>query len=414
MNKLDVNSRIDYDNNFNTLAPQVSLKYLLTQIFAEHGWDFDYSLMNDVQWESLFIPSFFAVTWQKIIQLEDDPFFAYSPLANIYINLQNHVPPEMFITDMIIAIRNRYNWGFDFDNGRKIATMFPVKDLANGQRKDWTQYMNAKWGSDFSEDPKIFSFKNEIDSNDAISSAPDFTKVTYGTPVLDFSDLPAPDESNFNLVIYCWKQNQFFQVRYNDTDHVYEWALFADNIYNYEPAGSNTEFSTVASTMPVYKTLYRNSGLTDYYGLFPFCQQEGNWEGKSGEFVPWGLRLLFHRGLVYEANPAGAHGPNKYPYLTSIAFTITQEEPDLEWSNVYVHDFEGEDLGIIKKWWKDSMKYLAQSDVISGLLSLPRKELLNFAWSDIILLRNVPYIVQKMIEVIPYGNTVQAQMRRIG
>jgi hypothetical protein len=415
MNKLDAaTGKIDYANNYNTLAPQVSLKYLLQRIFEEHNWEFDYSEMGDAQWETLFIPSFYALTWQKIIQIEDEPYFTYSPLPNISINLQNHVPPELYITDLILALRNRYNWGFHFDSGKKVCKMSPLKDLANGTRKDWTKYMAAKWKSNFSEDTKIFSFKNDIDSNDGRSSPPDFSKLVFGTPVDMLEDLPAATEANFNTVVYVWKTNQYYQCRYNEEDDLYEWAFFADNIFNYEPAEYNEEFTTMASTMGMVKRLYRNNGVTDYYALLPICEQEGNWEGKAGEFVPWGLRLLFHRGLVYEANPANEIGTVQYPYLTSIAFTITQHEADLEWSNVYTHEYDGLDLGIIRKWWKDTLKYLVQSDIITGTLYLPRQELLNFSWSDIILLRNVPYILQKITEVIPYKDAVLVEARRIG
>ena len=274
--------------------------------------------------------------------------------------------------------------------------------------------MAAKLLSSFSEDPKVFSFTNEIDSHDDLSSAPDFDKPVYGTPVETFADLPAAAEGNFNNVIYVFKENKFYQCHYNETDLVYQWDIFADNIYDYKPAGSNTEIATVASTMPVYKTLYRDTGITEYYGLFPLCSQEGNWEGKQGDFVPWGLRTLFHRGMVWEALDNGTTGAQKYPYLTSIAFTITQEEPDLDWSNVYVHDFTGINLGIINYWWKDTLKYIQQTDIITLDLYLPRTELVNFRWSDVIILRNIPYAVQKITESIPYPNFITAELRRIG
>jgi hypothetical protein len=414
MNKLGTDGKLDYANNFNTLAPQVSLKYVLDRICAEHGWTFNFSEMTDVQWQTLFMPSFYAVSWQKIVQVESAPFFEYVPLPNIAINLQNHVPPEMLVTDLFIAIGQWYNWGFDWDSGRRICTLRPLKALTNGTRKDWSRFMPAQLKSDFSEDEKVYAFRSQIDSGDGLSSKPDFTKVTMGVSVQRFSELPAPGEDNFNLVVYVWKLNQYYQCRYNEDDRTYEWDVFADGVYDYEPTGYNQEVTTVASTMPVYKTLYRNNGVSDYYGLFPYCQQEGNWEGKVGEFKPWGLRLLFHRGMVWEANPLGNKGLLQYPYLTSICFAPTTEDPDLLWSTVWKHEFQGIDKGIIEYWFRDTLKYLAQTDVITGVLYLPRPELVNFRWSDIILLRNIPYIMQKITEVIPYNGTVQAELRRIG
>lgn len=414
MNGLNNLGQIDYNGNFNSLAPQISLKYVLEQVFKEHGWVFDYSQMQDLHWESLFMPSFYAVTWQKIIQTAVAPYFDYAPLPTINLNLQNHVPPDYPIANFIIDLRNRYNWGFDFDSSNRTCKMFALKNLANGKRKDWSAYMNPRQRSDFSEDLKVFSFRTTVDGADALSSQPDFAKIQKGEPVLNFSELPAPVEANFNVVVYCYFENQFFQCRYNEVDLNYEWALYADNIYDYEPDGHNEEISSAISTMPVYRTLYRTNGLTDYYGLFPLCEQEGNWEGKAGEFIRWGMRLLFHRGLVWEANSTGLQGQIQYPYLTSVPFTITQTEPDFRWSNVLKHDFEGKALGIVDYWFRDTLKYLEQSEVMSGILNLPRQELMNFSWSDVILLRNIPYIVQKIREVIPYKNTVEAELRRIG
>lgn len=414
MNKLDGNGHIDYANNYNTLAPQISLKYLLTKICEEHGWSFDYSRMPESSWQTLFLPSFFAVTWMKVVQIVDAPFFQTSPLPNIQMNLQNHVPPEVYIQKFIIMLRNRYNWGFDFDSTTKTVGIFALKDLAKGVKKDFTPYMVADLDSDFSEDKKIFSFKNTIDNGDSLSSAPDFTKVNYGAAVENAEDLPAAAEGNLNLVIFVWKENKYYQCRYNEDNHVFEWDIFADNIYDYEPDGHNTDITTEASTMPVYKTLYRNNGATDYYGFFPLCEQEGNWEGKDGEFKPWGVRLLFHRGLVFEANVLGNAGTQKYPYLTSICFTPTQTEADLEWSNVYVHRVDDVDKGIINYWWTETLDYLQQSEVATTVLMLPRTELVNLKWSDVLLLKNIPYVAQKFVEVIPYNGTVKADLRRIG
>lgn len=409
MNKPNVDGTIAYEDNAVTLAPQISLQYILEQACAEQGWRFDGSFMGTEQWKTLFMPSFYAVTWCKVLLDGIEPF------ANITINLANHMPPETLISDLFIALRNKYNWGFDFDSELKVCKMFPIKNLVRGRRKDWTAFMEAKWDSDFSEDEKIFAFKNDFDGNDGFPSEPDLKSVTILPAIEKFADLPTADETNYLKVIFAWKDNQYYQNIYNEDDNTYQWIVYTDNIYNYEPDGANAEFDSAISTMPVYKTLFRTDGFpTDWYITVPLCEQEGNWEGKQGQFVPWGMRLLLHRGKVYEGDIYGNQGTVKYCYLTSIAFTPTQTEPDLDWSNVYVHVFDGNDKGIVNYWWKDTLKYLKQSDVITGRLTISRIELRDFAWSDIIVLRNTQYIMQKMREIIPYDGTVQAQLRRIG
>jgi hypothetical protein len=414
MNKLDSTGNLDFEQNYNNLAPQVKLRYVLQQIFKENGWTFDYSDMPDTLWETLFMPSFYSVRWKTMQQTIVDPFFEWTVLPSITINLRNHVPPEMLISDLILALRNRYNWGFDFNSNKKVCRMFALKDLANGTKKDWTKYMAAKWQSEFSDDPRTFSFKNEIDGNDSFSSGPDFSKLIVDFPVMTVDDLLPANSGNLDFVVYVWKENNFYQSRYNADLNVYEWQVFAGNIYDFEPTGANASFDTVASTMLMYRRIYRNVGGTDYFGYFPACDQEGNWDRKEGAFTPWGLRLLFYRGRVREATEDYTAGIIQYPYLTSICTTITQEEPDLDWSNVWEHKISDIDKGIVAFWWRPTLKYLSQADVITGILYLPRKELLNFSWSDIILFRNVPYIIQKITETIPYPNAVTAEARRIG
>ncbi len=413
MNRLNEQGFLDAGNNFNTLAPQVSLKYMLECAFEEAGWTLDSSAMEGTYWDTMFMPSFYAVTWQKITPIQVAPFFDFAPLPTISLDLRNHVPPNDFIANMILDLRKRYNWGFDFDAAARVCRLFPLRGLLFGGRKDWSRFMAADWGFDFSEDVKVFAFQNETDSADGMASAPDFSKVQYGQPVFSFTALPAALEANSNQVVYCWKEAQYWQCRYSEDLRQYEWGFFGDGVYGHEPAGFNETIPTGISTLPVYRTLYRTDG-GNFYGLFPMCEQEGNWEGKHGDVVAWSMRLLFHRGWVWEADPNGFKGQKRYPFLSSVASTITQEEPDLPWSNVYKQEFNGVDFGIISYWWRGSLEYMSKGEIGKGVLFLPRTELQDFRWDDVILLRNIPFLVQRLTDVIPYNGQVQAEVRRIG
>lgn len=412
MNKLGNNGYMDIVNNYTSLAPQVRLKYVLEQIFSEHGWALDYTQMDDAQWQIMFMPSFYAVKWQNVIAT------GTTPLPNIEINLQYHVPPEMLITDFIMALRNRYNWGFDFDSVKKVCSLFPLKSLANGRKKDWTKYLNRKSSSDFSEDTKVYAFSNDIDSNDSLPQEQDISKVKLGEPVESFNNLPAAAEGNVDQVVYVWRENRYYQSVWDEDGSDYYWVPYADNIFNYEPENNNVSISTIASTMPVYRTIYRRISDTDYYGYFPACAQEGNWLGKISESTSWGLRVLFYFGMAYEAKADGSAGVIRYPYLTSIPFTITRTETQLSWSNVYRHiivnDDDDADIGIVQYWWSDSLRYIRETDILTCTLYLPRQELIDFKWSDVIILRGIRYVAYSLPDLIPFTGVTEAKLLRIG
>lgn len=409
MNKLGNNGYLDFEGNYNTLCPQVRLRYILEQIFAEHGWSVDYSEVKDTQWQTIFIPTFYAVTWEKML------ISGPAPLNTIEMNLQNHMPPDVTITSFIIWLRNKYNWGFDFDSGRKVCKLYALKALANGKRKDWTTYLNKKVTPEFTEDKKVFAFNITIGGNDSYPIKQDMKQVTVLDPVAYFTDLPVINADMVNKVIHVYRENTFYQATVDDDGTTYQWVRYADNISGYSPDGNNVSYDTEIGTMPVIRLSHRYNGSVNFYGLFPVCEQEGNWMGKAGEKAAWGIRTLFYFGMVYEARADNAPGLIKYPYLTSVIYAPTNVETPLVWSDVTIHIVEGtQDVGIYQYWWYDSIQYLQEAEVLNCTLRLPRQELIDFRWSDVIILRSIKYVVSNLPDLIPYTGQVEAKMRRIG
>lgn len=400
------------DHYRNPIVPMIRIPYLFEQIFKEHGFDVDFTGINDVEWKKLILESTIGIEWQDIgydINEFGQGHNFYTHKSQISFSLHDHVPQQQTISDFLVQWFFRYGIAPVFSLVSRKAYMVAVKELRGSPLKDWTRFAEPDIDSSFNEDKKIFAFTNEIDSNDQFPSAPDFSGIKFTPPSFTIHHVPDPASTLEGQVVYCWLENQWYQAQLDDTSNRYEWKIFADNIYSEEPEGATDTIATTISTLPVYLTKYRTVGPTDYYAVFPMIKQE---KGK-----PFGYRTLIYHGMVKELTEDLAAGVISYPYASSI-----RQQPgnfaSLTWSNVYRHkEFGGtvfeKDFGIIQYWWQDFLHILQQGEDDVFKLWLPLHELLQFRWSDRILIQNLPYLVKSIIEPVPYLGFVQATLRRI-
>lgn len=387
---------------WNILCPQIKLKYLLTKIFEEHGYSIVFDLGDD-QWEKLHLVSLKAFDWTDMHEVSDWPFVEAVPKDVIDVYLNKHLPDKT-INDFLIQICNKYGWRPLINDDLKICRLKSFKNIQKGERKDWTKYMSAIADSDHSEDEQIISFKNEIDSGDSAPVQPDFDGKKILGSYYGFVDLPAASGFNEGMLAYTVIENSWWICNSNSTTHTYEWDFYGDNIFNYEPENSNVSIDSTVSTLPVARVLYEQDGFN--YGIFPVMKQEGEKE--------FGYRTLFYYGMVPNQNEDGSYADGFYPHLSSIWRTPSTDIPDGIWSNVYKHDYNDVKRGIIDYWFTEWLDVIKQGETLKLNMNIPRNELLNFEWDDIIILKNIPFLVKSMIEPIPYKNKVEITLRRIG
>lgn len=400
LNELGDDGLMKYDFT-NPIVPLIRTRYLIEQIFKEHGWSVDFSGLNDSDWERMVWVSLRDIGWAP-------PLGGLEPNAVVTFSLGDHVPRKKTISDFLIQLFNRYGWAPVFSIMNKHCRLVAANTLGSGTRVDWTRYAAPNFPSDFNQDKKVFSFVNDIDEKDTYPSAPDFTGKRFGLPSPSRRALPPPTAFDYGELRFCFQENQWFEVKFDEITSSLEWFLAGDNIYNEEPEGTTDTFETTISTLPVFLTRYREDSGTDYYAYFPFMLQSRDTE--------WGYRSLFYLGMCRELDVDGNAGlidiPTASPLLVDhLGNKITG------WSNVYRHVETTssiiQDWGIIEKWFANFTRVLNNGEEPNIMLQLPLMELYNFSWDNVVLIQNIRFVVQSIVEPLPYTGIVKALLKRL-
>jgi hypothetical protein len=374
------------------------LQFVLEQFFIENGWRVDSDGIGEEDWKKLFL-----FNCNPIKTTRADDAGNITPLTNISISISDMISPEIYCSDFLLWICKRFGWAPIFEPDTKTCRIIALKQSGQGVVKDFTNYATGAADSDFSGDPKIFAFKNELPKNDTYLSAPDFTNFTRQPAVLSAAQLPAPTINYDTSLIFCFLENADFKIAVDDTTATRIWVKHTDNIYNEEPANYTDEINTGMSSMPTQRSLYRETiaGLK-FYGYFPICSQPRNKE--------WGLRAIFYHGLVVEQKLDFSAGTMSYPYAAAVA-QLPGGSSGVEWSNVYKHSNGTIEDGLIEYWWKEWLRFIQVPQVVEQDLQLPLYELAQLKWDDIINIRNQPFLIKKYIHPIPYYGMIKATLQ---
>jgi hypothetical protein len=413
INVLNNEAKLRFDFDF-PIVPMIKLKYLLEQIMNENGYQVDFTGLADADWEKLTLVNLTKLEWVTVGPVagpSGNVTYNRGPAASVTIDLKKHVPQDKMITDFILQLFKRFGWAPLFDPLRKTCKYVAVKQADKGTVKDWTEFAIPEAPTNFNEEKPIFGFANEIDSNDNFPAAPTFDNLRFGLPAVYARFLSPPSTADEGMIRFCYHDNQWWQVQLNETTNLYEWVIFADNIYNEEPKSATETISTTISTLPVYDSEYREEAGITFNGLFPIMKHEAR--------LNIGYRLLFYHGLVNELewNGSTSTSPKQYPFASSTRETPNSINP-LTWSNVYKQKNFGNtiaevDYGIIKYWWSEFLQILQNGEEIDFTLWLPLRELTNFVWDDKILIKNIPYLVKEITEPDPYPGYVLATLKRL-
>jgi hypothetical protein len=411
INRLGDNGQLNFDpEDAAPLVPMIRLPYLLTQIYAEHGFTVDFSGLNDEDWKKLYLVNLVKIDWVYIAPTGGDPPAAYTAQPFIKIDLNKHVSQDKTIFDFILQLFRRYGWAPVFSLQKRECRYVSLKELGKGTKKDWTRFASPVLSTTFNQDLKKWAFKTEIDGNDDYPSAPDFTGIKFSPQRLSLQGAPAPSMSMEGRVMYCFDENQWYQVKLNEDSNEFEWMYYADNIYDLEPDGATDTISSSISTLPIQFTKYRSVGPgDDRYCYFPVMEQEAT--------KAIGYRLLFFFGLNYELKDNKGAGDLLIPYSSSIREESFGSTP-LAWSNVFRHPlFSGspveEDYGIVPYWFQKYLDTMVRGEDTAFDLRLPVTELMNFSWDDVIIINQLGYMVMQLTQPTPYRGKLRATLKRI-
>lgn len=389
----------------NDLYPFPKLTSTFYYLFKQFGWKVEWDL-NDTDYE-------------KLVLFNANKIGCKTP-SNTYITTLNFSMAQMFspevkCTDFLLAICKLYNWMPLFDSSNKICVITAGKEFKSGVQKDFTKYLQSSVSQDYSADTRYVGWKMTYNGNDSSVSVPDFNGLSFGAPVRSFQTLPTADITYNNVLIYSFLENQWWTIAVDSSGvglglaPTYYWKVFTDNIYEYQPYLKKTtdNYESTCGTMAQYITQFRTtSDALTFWGRVPYCNQE---IGK-----PFGIRTMLYLGMQVEIDSTGAAGSIHYPMLSGLCQNNLGTQITA-WSNTYTHTdpVTGTDYGLIKYWWQKFINYtnVLASETIQ--LNIPLHELINLKWSDIILFRNVPFLLQSVVEPIPYKGFIKANRKRI-
>lgn len=381
-------------------CPFLRLKFVLENIFSEHGWILDTTGLNDTHWENLFVmnakpipftlkPGFSGITYEL------EPF-----------KLSMFLPAEKTISEFFRAICNRYGWVPLISANNRICKMVALKEVKNGTKKDWTAYASPRATAEFKSKKKIFSFKNEFTGADDYPEDPSFDGYKKGNTYDSIEDFPDQSTGLYDTtVVFSHRENAWYKVELDEVTNDRVWALHSDNIYNEEEADETDTYETQCTTLPSVTSLLRTVGGIEYYARVPYWNQS--------QFEETGIRTVFYLGLVKEKKADGTDGLADYPYCSAVSM-LPDGTVAGDWSNVYKRVSKtGVDDGIIEYWFSDFTKMIEGPEVKDRYIELPKHELLNFSWTDQIFIRNIPHLVKNLTITRPYNGTIQAKLQRI-
>ena len=410
------------------------LKYILTQIFIEHGYTLDTSDLDGTDWEKIFLLSlhpvyFYYAQYRGAIQVSlTNPF-----VNSITIDLSDCISPELTCGTFILSILKKYGWTLiGKDDDFKIIALKNVKSLP---KLDITQFVTDTAMIDFSQVARVQSFKNTFPSSEKFASGktPTLADGLYIlNPVVSNKDLPIL--LNFssiydNCLVYVYDENKYFKVGLRTIvgmtgPGIREWQPYTDNIYNYEPNGTTETIESNITTLPVYWTQNRIApDGTLCYGYFPLCKQSKD--------ENWGIRTLLFVGFVNESFMQTASGPYTlsmskdgieygltptvgsatYPLLSSCRNNSIADI--LKWSNVYNHPKNGKDYGIISFWFNTWLETIGLTNLYEENIYFDKNTLRTLSFDTILTIQNIPYLLKSYTEPYPYKGFILAKMVRL-
>lgn len=381
----------------NHIVPFPYLHFVLTKAAAAAGYVIDGDIFDDEDFKKITLINFHAIDWCTYKRASVG-HYTYTPHDDISFNLSDCLP-DISLSTFFIALKNRFGWWYDFDKKNKRITIQRLQDAANSIAKDLTKYASPVIPKPISQDKTIYALRNTF-VTDLGDGAPDLTKVNYQGHLNAFTDLPAPAEGISGTTYLVVEDNSYYICLQNDGSGVYEWQLYAYNIYDYVPADATDDITTEATTVGMEK----NDNYLDY---IPRIDAQGEWFGREDNDVSWGIHLCFFHGL--RNNDLG----QQYPYASPHIYDSTGAQVS-QWGLPYeCFKTDGTDVGLYAREWKKILDLLSSEESFEVTLNLPYYLYLQLKFSNRIIIAGVLMFIKTRKAKMPYNGSVVLECVRI-
>lgn len=411
------------EKNYYCLCPHVYLAYIIKQIFTEHGYTISGDLLDDPDFKQICFESYRGVNWAvpTLNGPAATPTVTVSPINPVKLRVAEHVPPEMTVGELLVELQKLFPVSFLINDKSKSCQIVWLTDLSGAGSTDRTESFSPQFSFSFETDQageKVIAFDRARDeqSVDVLESEYKF----MGT-VNSLADLPTAS-STYQQEMYFIRYlnayyvcNNFAETGGSSTQ--YQWQKAGDNVGGYAPEGATDTY-----TSSIEVTIFGpNTIILHYYGsgnhlngYFPFTYRLGNWfaAGNSRDFEPWPPKIFFYRGL--QAFSAGGTMPlaTNSKYNFNSAYPIGASHASVgNWSLSYKSGSDA--YGLIDMFWSKWLPSLQTNEIIKGRLYLKFHEYLQWDWNNVLLLRNTPYLVKKITEILPYEGYIDVEAQRV-
>lgn len=384
----------------NRLVPFPYLKYVMIQAAEYVGWKIQGEILGDADFKKAVLINFRAIDWVWLRRNSGD--WDYVPRDPVEFDIADHLPDKT-IAEFFIALKNRIGWWYDFDRASKTIYIKELQVVAAGEVKDFTLKASPVIPKQINQQTKIYALRNQF-SGSAGDGAPNFNTANLIGSVDELTDLPAAAEAKYGHVYLVIAENNFYICQQNVDTEVWEWIIYAANIYDYEPDGFTEEVRTAATTIGVEKY---NDGLD----LIPRADKHGVWAGWPGyETIEddWGIILCFNHGVRNNKNG------DPYPYGSSHIYD-SEFIQVADWALTFECKTAGglEDVGLYERNWRRLFDLLKSQEEADVKLFLNRVEYTKLSFSDQIVIRNVRFFIKTKKPRIPFNGEMDLRVVRI-
>lgn len=374
----------------NAICPFPYVKYILTKAIEHCGWRIEGDILDDEQFCKATMINSQSINWATGLELIA---FHIKIRGTVKFNLADHLP-DWSIPELLIALKNRFGWTYDFDKKTKVIKIKPLISVAQSNIKDFSKHANPVVVKKVNNTKKIFSLEAEGGGN------LNFTGVDLQGYLTTKANLPAAAEALDSQVYLIVDENNYYICEVDDAG-AWHWEFFTSGGGSYIQDGA-TETITTASKLPTM------AAFDSYFDLIPQWDEIGYYPGQSMDIdYVADCVLCFYYGIRHSRSgkPIPFGSPHIYDANGNQVGT---------WSMAFkARKTDGTEVGLYDLNWKKFLDTLNAYEELETTLNLPIVEFLKLRFSDIISINNVRMYVTKIKSTLPYIGSVNIEASRI-
>lgn len=384
----------------NEFCPFIYLSYCMQQVFKHVGWTVQGAVFSDNDFSRISILNNVPIDW----------YGPYQRNESVTFNLKNHVP-RIKVGTFLIGLQNRFGWWYDFDYRKKVCTISYRKDVfKNRTRKEMTNKAGANYSYKINTSDTVYSL-----TQTGGDQKPDFSQLNYQGVISNSQQLPSATSDRYYHYYFVSGENAFYFCNTDESNN-HAWERIGENNFDFSNSDQSTSIPTCclipgSNIEPLYEitlgglggTLKKNIDRDVVYPVvdlmpeaqevetFYICYQQGLQPSMNDNGLP---EILFPMG------GAGCHDLHG-GLIRSMALSFEYKGND------------GQERGIYSVMWQYFLDYMRNREEVTIPINFTVTDLINFKYTDTILIRNVEYFIKNPHFSLPIKGFTSAELVRI-